>query len=228
MDRARVGAAFTSISPGATVSCEASLLDDEGFGIAHLLTVVNLVDDALVAGLAVTAQNITDLLASRERLHHLATHDPLTGLLKRAGLLEAIEFALGREHPAGVVLLDLDEFKRVNDRHGHRSGDEVLVEVARRTQLLAGSAPAARLGGDEFVILFPADFVGCAGPFLAELSAAVAAPIALAGATVAVRASCGGGLAQPGDSPDRLLAAGDAFMYEAKRRQPGRVAAVVG
>ena len=227
-DRARVQAACTTVGRGATVSFEAQFLDAQGLRIAHLVTAVNLIDDPVVAGLVVTAQNITDLVTARDQLHHLATHDPLTGLLNRAGLLEAIGAALARQHPLGVVLIDLDEFKQVNDRHGHQGGDRVLIEVARRIEALAGDAPAARLGGDEFVILLTHNTVTRARAFLIELSAAVAAPIPVAGATVTIGAACGAALARPGDDPDSLLAAADRFMYDAKRRQPGRLGKVSG
>ena len=227
-DRARCPGVFIKVGRGATVSFEARLLDGDGFGIAHLVTAVNLADDPVVAGVVVTAQNITELVAARDRLHHLATHDPLTGLLNRAGLLEAIGSALARKHPLGVVLIDLDEFKQVNDCHGHQGGDHVLIEVARRIEAVAGDAPAGRLGGDEFVILLAHNTATRARAFLIELSAAVAAPIPVGGATVTIGAACGAALAQPGDDPDSLLAAADRFMYDAKRRQPGRLSKVSG
>ena len=189
---------------------------------------MNLIDDPVVAGLVVTAQDITELVAARQRLHRLATHDPLTGLWNRAGLLEAIAAALGHEQTVGVVFLDLDDFKQVNDRYGHRAGDHVLVEVARRLRLLAGTAPVGRLGGDEFVILLTDDVAAVTGEILAQLPDILAAPIAAGGATVTVRAACGAALAQPGDDPDSLLAAADSFMYDAKRRQPGRKDHVAG
>jgi diguanylate cyclase (GGDEF)-like protein/PAS domain S-box-containing protein len=221
-DRDRVRAALTTIGHARTVTVEARLLDADGSPLAHQLTVVNLVDDPVVAGLVVTAQDITELVGARQRLHRLATHDPLTGLSNRAGLLEAIAAALGHEQTVGVVFLDLDDFKRVNDRHGHRAGDHVLVEVARRLRRLAGTASVGRLGGDEFVILLTDDVAAVTGAILAELPEVLAEPIPVAGTTVTVRAACGAALAQPGDDPDSLLAAADAFMYNAKRRQPGR------
>jgi diguanylate cyclase (GGDEF)-like protein/PAS domain S-box-containing protein len=221
-DRERVRTALTTIGHARTVTVEARLLDANGSAFAHQLTVVNLADDPVVAGLVVAAQDITELVAVRQRLHRLATHDPLTGLSNRAGLLEAIEAALGHEQTVGVVFLDLDDFKDVNDRYGHRAGDQVLVEVARRLRLLAGTALVGRLGGDEFVVLLTDDVAAVTGNILAELPDTLAVPIPVAGATVTIRAACGAALAQPGDDPDSLLAAADSFMYDAKRRQPER------
>ena len=227
-DRERVRTALTTIGHARTVTVEARLLDVDGSAFSHQLTVVNLVNDPVVAGLVVTAQDITELVAVRQRLHRLATHDPLTGLSNRAGLLEAIAAALGHEQTVGVVFLDLDDFKQVNDRFGHRAGDQVLVEVARRLRLLADTARVGRLGGDEFVILLTDDVAAVTGTILAQLPDTLAAPIPVAGATITVKAACGAALAQPGDDPDSLLAAADSFMYDAKRRQPGRKDHVAG
>lgn len=227
-DRARVETALTTLGRGATVSFEARFLDAGGLGIAHLVTAVNLIEDPVVAGLVVTAQNITELVKARDQLHHLANHDPLTGLLNRAGLLDAMGAALAREHHLAVVLIDLDGFKKVNDRHGHQGGDHVLIEVARRIDALARDAPVGRLGGDEFVILLTHNAVSRTRAFLIELSRAVAAPMRVAGATVTIGAACGAALAQPGDDPNSLLAAADRFMYDAKRRQSGRLGKVSG
>jgi diguanylate cyclase (GGDEF)-like protein/PAS domain S-box-containing protein len=219
-DRQRVSEALDAVGRGGTITVEARLVDGEGDATPHQLTVVSLVDDPVVAGLVVTAQDISAVVAARERLHHQATHDPLTGLLNRAGLSDAIGDALRHEHPIGVVFVDLDDFKTVNDRYGHRAGDQVLVEVARRIQTVAGDAPAGRFGGDEFVILAVAEVATVTNALLAALPTALAAPIPVAAATVTVRATCGAALAQPGDDPDSLLAAADWFMYDAKRQRP--------
>ena len=111
--------------------------------------------------------DVTDRRIQEERIRVLAMHDPLTGLPNRRTLREVLarelaQAAGGRGGPA-LLLVDLDEFKRVNDTLGHATGDELLVEVARR---LLGSVRAgdvvARLGGDEFAIV-AADAGGTAG-----------------------------------------------------------------
>jgi GGDEF domain-containing protein len=113
-----------------------------------------------------------DIAAMQRRLRYDATHDALTGILNRAGFEDEIAAVAAAGHDAsvmGLVFCDLDEFKAVNDRLGHRTGDRVLAEVARR--LLASVAQLggipARLGGDEFVVLLRAGRPAPAGPRLA-------------------------------------------------------------
>jgi diguanylate cyclase (GGDEF)-like protein len=93
----------------------------------------------------------------QRQLSHQATHDPLTGLANRALLNQRLESALSRcsaSFPAALLMLDLDGFKEVNDTLGHPSGDELLVDVARRlTSRVREQDMVARLGGDEFALL---------------------------------------------------------------------------
>lgn len=104
-------------------------------------------------------QQIDDLQQQREALDHLASHDSLTGLPNRRMFLERLEHALARakrqENQLQLIFIDLDDFKDINDTHGHAAGDAVLQTVAQRLRgLLRETDIAARLGGDEFVILF--------------------------------------------------------------------------
>src|SRR5215470_5915464 len=87
---------------------------------------------------------------------HAARHDPLTGLPNRRTFYQrgAAIVADPARRPLAVLLLDLDDFKRVNDEFGHATGDEVLVTIARRLAAYAGGNLVARLGGDEFAGLF--------------------------------------------------------------------------
>jgi diguanylate cyclase (GGDEF)-like protein/PAS domain S-box-containing protein len=220
-DRGVLAAAFTSARTAAVV-IEARLLNTSGAAFPHQLTIVNLLEDPVVHGMVVTAQDITALVDARQQLHHLATHDPLTGVLNRAGLLSAITDALDARHPLGVVFLDLDGFKWINDQYGHRAGDLVLVEVGRRIQQVAGQNMVGRLGGDEFVILADQDVSVVVSDLLTALPAALGHPVPVAGDTLTIRAAYGAAIAQPGDDPASLLAAADAFMYDAKRRQLNR------
>lgn len=123
-----------------------------------------LIDSALTAACAFLLRGMEGALreqhANAEKLTHFAMHDALTGLANRRLLHDRIEHALSKaardQNQVGVVLLDLDHFKNVNDRHGHELGDGLIRAVAGRLQraVRAGDT-VARLGGDEFVVLLP-------------------------------------------------------------------------
>lgn len=105
-------------------------------------------------------RDMTAVKRLQEDMHYQATHDGLTGLVNRWMFMQHFEQAIQRARRSGrmmgLLLLDLDEFKDVNDSHGHAAGDQVLIEVARRLRsgLRAGDV-IARLGGDEFTVLLP-------------------------------------------------------------------------
>ena len=105
-------------------------------------------------------RDMTEMKRLQDDMHYQATHDGLTGLVNRWMFMQHFEQAIQRARRSGrtmaLLLLDLDEFKDVNDSHGHAAGDQVLVEVARRLRsgLRAGDV-IARLGGDEFTVLLP-------------------------------------------------------------------------
>jgi diguanylate cyclase (GGDEF)-like protein len=159
------------------------------------------------------------------RLHHQAFHDNLTGLANRALFLQRLDTA-ARDRRTGrdllvVMLVDLDDFKPVNDLHGHSAGDHVLTEVGRRLRAcVRGSDLVARLGGDEYAILMdgvPPDHDLAA---LADrLVGAVSEPVDVAGTPVSVGASVGIAVAPPGDTPaGEVLHRADMAMYSAKSR----------
>ncbi|MET0415580.1 MAG: GGDEF domain-containing protein [Actinoplanes sp.] len=159
-------------------------------------------------------ESMVQMRALHDELHHQATHDTLTGLANRALLEQRLREAPPAER-VSMLLIDLDGFKPVNDRHGHQAGDQVLVAVARRLDgLVGGAGLVARLGGDEFAVLLPAG-----GPSAAELaarvSAAVAEPIPVPGGPVAVGASVGMAAGLPNEA-DRILREADVAMYRTK------------
>jgi diguanylate cyclase (GGDEF)-like protein len=183
---------------------------------------VNLIDDRTVEGLVVTASDITDLAEARSRLAHLATHDPLTGLANRSLLFDrlahALEGARRRSSMVSLVFCDVDGFKRVNDGHGHRGGDHVLVEIARRLDAVArASDTVARIGGDEFVLLLEGGDREGAAALVERIEAAMAEPIVLPnGSEVVVRLSVGSATDLGGLVADDLLDRADAAMYLSK------------
>jgi len=118
----------------------------------------NLLDDPSVAGIVLTMRDVSERRELEQQLMHQAFHDTLTGLPNRALFQDRVEHALARAGRRGttvaMAMLDLDDFKVVNDTRGHSAGDAMLGEVARRLQTtLRSSETIARLGGDEFAIL---------------------------------------------------------------------------
>jgi len=110
-------------------------------------------------GIRGSNRDITDLKQLQEKLKHMADHDLLTGLPNRSLFLEhldhAIKEAKRNDSMFAVVFIDLDDFKKINDTHGHEAGDTVLKKLARTlTKVTRENDIVARLGGDEFVGLF--------------------------------------------------------------------------
>jgi len=186
--------------------------------------------DGHPAWFAVSAQDITErrraeeeLRAATEALTEQAVRDPLTGLANRTLFDERLRGALSRDartgSSTGVLFLDLDGFKDVNDHHGHAVGDAVLRTVADR--LTAAVRPAdtvARLGGDEFVVLVEAATAEGMSALVARLSHAVQEPLVIRGKTLDVGVSVGMALAAEGSAdPASLVAEADKRMYAVKR-----------
>jgi diguanylate cyclase (GGDEF)-like protein/PAS domain S-box-containing protein len=180
--------------------------------------------DGRALGVEAIARDKSERRAFEQKLVHEAMHDALTGLPNRTLFRDRLGQALSRATRSGskvaVMLLDLDEFKRVNDSLGHEVGDELLVDLAARLrQQLRGSDSAARLGGDEFAFLFEnitreQQLVGVAR----RLLDAVAGPEEHA---QRVTASLGITIAESGDTADTALSNADSAMYKAKAAGPG-------
>jgi diguanylate cyclase (GGDEF)-like protein/PAS domain S-box-containing protein len=163
-------------------------------------------------------------LRSEERTRHEALHDPLTGLANRTLLRDRLQHALDRRERGATAALfvDLDNFKQVNDAHGHATGDTVLVEIARRlhTAVRPGDT-IARLGGDEFVAVCEGIDVEAALAVARRLQDAIELPLRIDSLEHNLTASIGIAL---GDSdPDALLADADAASYRAKAAGRGRI-----
>ena len=213
------------------VPSEQSYTHDDGTTVWVLHGVAAVAGpDGRPAWFAVSAQDITErrraeeeLLAATAALTEQAVRDPLTGLANRTLFEERLRGALSRDArtggATGVLFLDLDGFKDVNDEHGHAVGDAVLRAVAER--LTAGVRPAdtvARLGGDEFVVLVEGATPTGMDALVARLSDAVQEPLTIRGTTLDVGVSVGLALAEEGATdPASLVAEADKRMYAAKR-----------
>lgn len=162
----------------------------------------------------------------QRQLAHQAFHDSLTDLPNRALFLDRLGQALRRNAEVAVALLDLDDFKVVNDSLGHASGDDLLVAVARRLRdFLMPADTIARMGGDEFTILLeePGSVEGAMARMEA-LAQAFEVPFRLGEREVFVDASIGLIVEATADfEPEELLRRADVAMYEAKRRGKGGV-----
>ena len=175
-----------------------------------------------VDGVVLNARDATESRALNDELHRQATHDVLTGLANRVLLHRRLAAA---NVPVSMLLIDLDGFKEINDRHGHHTGDLVLQEVARRlTGLLGTGELAARLGGDEFAVLLPGTAATAAGRLAERIATVVAQPIPIEGLLLSVGASVGVAVGAPDDG-DRLLRDADAAMYRRKRERKEHPAA---
>ncbi|GIF20296.1 diguanylate cyclase (GGDEF)-like protein/PAS domain S-box-containing protein [Actinoplanes tereljensis] len=174
------------------------------------ITLRDFRDKPSIAGFVATIRDVTERRAAQERLAYDARHDQLTGLINRSAFLGELE---NLEQLPAVLFIDLDGFKPINDTHGHRYGDAVLVAVAR---LLERYDFAGRLGGDEFAVALPDTEHAVA--VAEELLAAIAEPITVDGRVLHIRASIGIAVPKTGTSVTDLLHQADLAMYAAKRR----------
>jgi diguanylate cyclase (GGDEF)-like protein len=160
---------------------------------------------------------------------HQAIHDSLTGLPNRAHLRLALDSELGRskrdDRPFGLLVIDLNHFKEINDTLGHHVGDQLLIQFAERlAQAVRKSDLVARLGGDEFAVIVPNADESEARAVADRIRASLAEPIALEGMLIEVEAAIGIAL-QPdhGRHADDLLRLADVAMYVAKETREGVV-----
>ncbi len=238
----RLGATFTrrrlAALTAAVLLAPATLAVQLSLGAAPDAWAV-VIASVLLFGLVVTRMNaaIAQLTASRAQrdrlqddLAHQAAHDPLTALANRARTIELTEAALHRAERSGALVgllfIDLDHFKTVNDTFGHRAGDDVLRETAARMLALVRAGDVVgRLGGDEFVVLVESPASEAALVELAErLVVAVAAPVLTDGRRVAVGASVGVAVARDGNADAAaLLHDADVAAYRAKAGGRARV-----
>jgi diguanylate cyclase len=183
--------------------------------------------DGVARKLAVAEARIAELESALRKAGEIASHDPLTGVLNRRGMNEAFARETARAmrvgRPLVLVLVDLDDFKAVNDRHGHGVGDAALVHLTRvMGATLRPTDICCRLGGEEFVVLMPGCDRAAAVKAMTRLQAVLAAR-EVPGAPVTLAFSAGVVLARSGESLAQLLARADRRVYRAKAAGKGRI-----
>ncbi|MEO7746117.1 MAG: EAL domain-containing protein [Actinomycetota bacterium] len=207
------------------------LRDGDGDHVSFEVVFSNLLADASVAGVVLTMRDVSDRRALEQQLKHQAYHDSLTGLPNRVLFQDRAEQALRRAERTGallaMVMLDLDDFKVVNDTRGHGAGDELLRQAAQRLLgAMRHGDTAARFGGDEFALLIEdagsaEDVEDLAGRIVASF----ARPFELSGDLVYVHVSAGlvvaGG--RSAFSLAELLRCSDLALYTAKERGKDQV-----
>ncbi len=209
---------------GLTDEAEWSLIRRDGSRIIVQLAMTALTGPAqTITGWLGVAYDITERKQMEEFISHLAHHDALTGLPTRTLLHDRVQMALQRAKRKGtkvaLLMIDLDNFKRVNDLMGHSAGDELLVQVAKRLQgALRKSDTVARMGGDEFVVLLDDLHSDGEAELVAEkLIATLSMPVHVGEEEHAISASIGLCLyPDGGEDSAALLKNADAAMYQAK------------
>lgn len=201
-------------------------LTDSDFAATDLAVELLYLQEANAAVLAELGRVNQSLVAAKSNAEEQALTDTLTGLRNRRAMDRALDRATRTGQPFGLMHLDLDYFKQVNDTYGHAAGDHVLAEVARalREETRAGDI-VARVGGDEFLLLFP----GLTDPTVlsgiaTRIIRRLEVPIVWEGRLCRLSASIGftASTLYPRPEPDRLLSDADSALYTSKRAGRGR------
>ncbi|MDO9352918.1 MAG: EAL domain-containing protein [Solirubrobacteraceae bacterium] len=221
---------------GASETLTFQILRADGSWLDAEARVVNQTDDPLLGGFVVTVRDVSDRKQLEAELEHQAFHDPLTGLANRPLLTDRLRQALTRSVEGSslqaMVLLDVDDFKAVNDSLGHGRGDDLLREIARRlSDCVRSQDTLARVGGDAFALLIEdAEGDGDAMRTAERMLEAIqSSPVSLEGGQHGIRASIGVAITDgsgPGSTIDRsnqLFRNAELAMYEAKREEGGRI-----
>ncbi len=227
VDPAALERSVAEVHAGRDADIELEIERADGGGRRHCTLAMRSLtnDDGEVIGGVLCLDDITDEARMRDELERRATFDELTGCVNRRTVLARLrEVTAGRPAGSGgtaVAFVDIDDFKAVNDRHGHAVGDALLVEIGARVRSIVRSGDVAgRLGGDEFLVVWPevAD-EGAAQELGRRLSEVLHAPIRVGDEELEVSASIGLAWVPAGSAADAdaLVAQADANMYQVKR-----------
>lgn len=226
-DRELFGAALHTVSSTCgPVVLEVRLADGQGAGQWRTfeLNVQDLSADAAIEGLVLTGHDVTDRQRMQQEMEQRALHDTLTGLPNRALLADRFDQALRAAHrdgtAVGLLVIDLDRFKEINDTLGHHYGDELLIQVGPRfARALRESDTIARLGGDEFaVLLTEVSGIDAATEVAHKLQATLTRSFEVEGIELDVEASIGVVVSgEHGVDATTLMQRADIAMYVAKQ-----------
>lgn len=187
--------------------------------------------DGAIRHLVITVQDVTERALSQHRLRELNIRDQLTGAFNRRYLDSRLAEECKRYarycRPLSVAMIDIDYFKKVNDRHGHEAGDRVLAEVAARlTESVRKTDCLVRYGGEEFCCILPETGLDSARLFAERFRGAVEElTIKAVGTELRVTISLGVAQLKDGDSPGSLLKRADEGLYDAKQSGRNKVMA---
>ncbi len=179
-----------------------------------------------ITGLIGISRDVTDKKKNEEKMKHIANHDSLTDLPNRSLFLElsghAINLAKRKQKKFALLFLDLDGFKGINDQHGHKAGDQVLITIGSRVKaILRESDIISRIGGDEFIILLPIEDKIIELKVLAEKIIKQVTKAIEISPSKEVNVGCSVGAAvypDDGEKIDQLISAADKAMYIAKNK----------
>jgi diguanylate cyclase (GGDEF)-like protein len=221
-ERRSLGALKNTASAAAARVPAETFTQVKGDGRRQIQSVQHQIDILVERNIALQKE-LTELTQKEAQFRHLAYHDGLTGLPNRNLLQDRFHQAIARakrhHKPLALLLLDLDEFKRVNDKLGHASGDKLLQAVALRlTKIIRGGDTACRYGGDEFVIMLPEiDNTKIATALAVKIGGRLSEPYIIDGHKIHMAASIGVAV-YPGDGQtfDHLMKRADTAMYRSK------------
>ncbi|MBG0826999.1 EAL domain-containing protein [Planomonospora sp. ID67723] len=205
--------------PGASSTCRVRMRHDDGSWRWLEIFATNRLDDPSVAGIVSNSHDITEALRFQDQLAYQANHDALTRLANRALFAERTSEALAAGRDVVVALIDIDDFKTINDRLGHGVGDALLMEVADRLRERAEPGDTvARLGGDEFALLLCDVPDGDADRVMEGVLAVLGTAVHAAGHELLVQASAGLAAGTADTDANELLRRADLAMYAVKER----------